>query len=330
MWTTILFLQLAVLCSCLNLEDQRIRNISWGQLNFIHTTDTHGWLPGHLLEQQYSSDWGDYVSFIHHMRERAEEKGVDILIVDTGDRHDGNGLSDATVPDGALSQKIFMEAPLDIVTIGNHELYHGEITRQEYDTLAPHFNDNYLTSNVDILVDGGWVSVGKRYRQFKTKTLGLNIVAFGFLFNFEGNSKNDTRVTIVEDAVKEPWFQEAIRIPDVDVFVIAGHIPVRFNQEFNTIVKEIRTIYPTVPIQALGGHSHIRDYTILDDYATAIESGRFLETIGWASIDNVKDRDSLEFSRSYIDFNLHSLTVHSETNLDQHDPEYSILLKVFK
>jgi len=27
-----------------------MRNLTWGQLNFLHTTDTHGWLAGHLLE----------------------------------------------------------------------------------------------------------------------------------------------------------------------------------------------------------------------------------------------------------------------------------------
>lgn len=27
-----------------------IRDLKWGQLNFLHTTDTHGWLAGHLQE----------------------------------------------------------------------------------------------------------------------------------------------------------------------------------------------------------------------------------------------------------------------------------------
>lgn len=26
------------------------RDIPWGQLNFLHTTDTHGWHAGHLQE----------------------------------------------------------------------------------------------------------------------------------------------------------------------------------------------------------------------------------------------------------------------------------------
>lgn len=29
------------------------RALEWGQLNFLHTTDTHGWLEGHLKEPNY-------------------------------------------------------------------------------------------------------------------------------------------------------------------------------------------------------------------------------------------------------------------------------------
>ena len=31
--------------------------LSWGMLNVLHTTDTHGWLEGHLKEQNYGADW---------------------------------------------------------------------------------------------------------------------------------------------------------------------------------------------------------------------------------------------------------------------------------
>lgn len=58
--------------------------LEWGQLNFLHTTDTHGWLEGHLKEQNYGADWGDYVSFTTAMKAKARELGVDLLLVDTG------------------------------------------------------------------------------------------------------------------------------------------------------------------------------------------------------------------------------------------------------
>lgn len=34
-------------------------------------------------------DWGDFVSFTRHMKRKAAELNVDLLLVDTGDLHDG-------------------------------------------------------------------------------------------------------------------------------------------------------------------------------------------------------------------------------------------------
>ena len=58
--------------------------LEWGQINFLHTTDTHGWLEGHLKERNYGADWGDFVTFSRHMRHKARNLGVDLLLVDTG------------------------------------------------------------------------------------------------------------------------------------------------------------------------------------------------------------------------------------------------------
>ena len=58
--------------------------LEWGQLNVLQTTDTHGWLEGHIKEQNYGADWGDFVSFVDHMRSKASALDVDLLLVDTG------------------------------------------------------------------------------------------------------------------------------------------------------------------------------------------------------------------------------------------------------
>lgn len=60
--------------------------LEWGQLNVLHTTDTHGWLEGHIKEKNYGADWGDWVSFVKHMRTEATKLDVDLLLVDTGVR----------------------------------------------------------------------------------------------------------------------------------------------------------------------------------------------------------------------------------------------------
>jgi 2',3'-cyclic-nucleotide 2'-phosphodiesterase (5'-nucleotidase family) len=58
--------------------------LEWGQLNILHTSDTHGWLEGHLKEANYGADWGDFVSFADAMKRKARSLGVDLLIIDTG------------------------------------------------------------------------------------------------------------------------------------------------------------------------------------------------------------------------------------------------------
>jgi 2',3'-cyclic-nucleotide 2'-phosphodiesterase (5'-nucleotidase family) len=60
------------------------RPLEWGQINFLQTTDTHGWLEGHIKEQNYGADWGDFVSFTRHMKRKAQRLGVDLLLIDTG------------------------------------------------------------------------------------------------------------------------------------------------------------------------------------------------------------------------------------------------------
>lgn len=95
------------------------RGLEWGQLNVLHTTDTHGWLAGHIKQANYGADWGDFVTFVRRLKTKAANLGVDLLLVDTGDLHDGAGLSDATAVDGELSNPIFQELnDYDLLTIG--------------------------------------------------------------------------------------------------------------------------------------------------------------------------------------------------------------------
>ena len=55
------------------------------------------------------------------MRERIEQDGNDLLLVDTGDRVEGNGLYDASNPQGNYTREIFKQQHMDIICIGNHE-----------------------------------------------------------------------------------------------------------------------------------------------------------------------------------------------------------------
>ncbi|PGH23005.1 hypothetical protein AJ80_02920 [Polytolypa hystricis UAMH7299] len=301
-----------------------LRNLTWGQLNFLHTTDTHGWLAGHLREASYSADWGDYVSFAARMREKAEADGTDLLLVDTGDRIEGNGLYDSSDPKGLYTADIFKQQHIDVLSSGNHELYKQNSSEDEYLITVPNFKGNYLASNIDIYdpQTGDLVPLAPRYKKFTTKVQGIRIVAFGFLFNFNGN-ENNTVVQPVEETIQEEWFQEAIREKGVDLFLVVGHVAAQ-SKEYSAIFKAIREVQWDTPIQFFGGHYHIRDYVKYDSKAYGLASGRFMETIGFMSISGLstdkkegsKERKSAgpSFNRKYIDNNLFSFYHHTGLN----------------
>ncbi|KAH9935238.1 Metallo-dependent phosphatase-like protein [Epithele typhae] len=291
------------------------RPLEWGDLNFIHTTDTHGWLLGHqkstFPEPNYSGDLGDFASFVAHMKKTALEKDVDLLLVDSGDLHDGTGLSDgypAGGVDGHESNKFLLRLPYDVMAIGNHELYIYNVTRDMHTNFAPKLNGRYLTSNVNITVvdetgEAVTVPVGERFAKFTTRK-GRKVTALGVLFDFTGNDKNTT-VQKVEDMVKESWFAEAIaEVPDF--FLLAGHMPITTSDK----CQDLRSFYhsgvhPNTPIVILGGHSHIRNCVPFDGRAIAFQSGRYMETVGWLSLnlDHVDKTSNLTFSRRYLDAN---------------------------
>jgi hypothetical protein len=102
-------------------------------------------------------------------------------------------------------------------------------------------------------------------------------MAFGVLFDFTGNS-NVSRVTKTADLVKQQWFRDAINYTKpIDLFLVIGHNPIRPSaptSTFGTLYKTIRGLRPDVPIQAFGGHTHIRDFFVYDDKTTGLESGK--------------------------------------------------------
>ncbi|CCG80847.1 Phosphoprotein phosphatase [Taphrina deformans PYCC 5710] len=313
--------------------------LHWGQVNFLATTDTHGWLAGHLLDPNYSADFGDFSSFVYRMKLQAKQMGVDLLLVDSGDLHDGTGLSDTTDLDGALTNPIFEKLPYDLLSIGNHELYVSGVALDTYHNFAPNWRGNYLTSNVEIYDDitGELVPLSDRYRHFTTEH-GVRIQSFGFLFNFTGNS-NQSVVTPVGVAVNQTWFQDQVSRQDIDLFVIVGHIPVRSSTEWNLVYAAIRAHHPTTPIQIFGGHNHIRDFAVYDASATALSAGRYCETVGWVSIDGLNSstarpsrtngtkiatvssipgttpnrNSTIGITRQYLDFNPVTFEYHTNT-----------------
>lgn len=275
-------------------------------------TSTHKFLS----RPSFSADWGDYVSFAKHLRDRADADGSDLILVDTGDRVEGNGLYDASEPKGEYTFDIAKEQQIDLICSGNHELYKANSSNNEYYKTVPNFKENYIASNLDIHdpETGEVKPLAQRFRKFTTKNQGIRILAFGFIFDFTDNA-NNTIIQPVEETVKEDWFQEAIRDKELDLIVVIGHVAIR-SKEYDAVFKAIRSVKWDIPIQFFGGHHHIRDYRIFDKKSTALASGRYMETIGFLSIKGINAGSKslakgLEFSRRYIDNNLYSLQHHS-------------------
>ena len=258
------------------------------------------------------------------MREMANARDADLLVIDTGDRVEGNGLYDSSEPKGVYLSDVLRQQHVDIMTAGNHELYKQNTSEAELLTTVPNFRSSYLASNINIVhpATHELVPLAPRFKKFTTVNRKTRIVAFGFLFDFTGNYKN-TIVQPVEETIEEDWFQEAIRDEAVDLFLVSGHVPVR-SREYIAIFRAIRAVNANVPIQFFGGHYHIRDYVRYDAAAAGLASGRFLETIGFLSIDNLPSDDTTtsltartppKFNRRYIDNNRRSFYHH--TGLDE-------------
>ncbi|KAH9485630.1 Secreted protein [Psilocybe cubensis] len=300
------------------------RQLEWGDINIIHTTDSHGWLLGHqkssFPEPNYSGTFGDFASFVTHMKELAIERDTDLLLVDSGDLHDGTGLTDG-FPAGGIdahdANQFIKQLPYDIMAIGNHELYIYANALDMHQNFAPSLKGRYLSSNVNITVlneKGQVVSVpvGERFAKFKTRK-GRKVTSLGVLFDFTGNDHN-TKVQKVSDMVKETWFAEAIK-EEPDFFLLVGHMPIA-RDDWPLVFNAVRAVHPTTPILILGGHTHIRDCLQLDGRSMSLESGRYMETIGWlsAKLDKKGSKKNITFSRRYLDPNRVTFEFHTRKN----------------
>jgi 2',3'-cyclic-nucleotide 2'-phosphodiesterase (5'-nucleotidase family) len=319
--------------------NEPLRPLQLGKLNFLHTTDTHGWVLGHTNQRQYSADWGDFISFHSNLKQISNDEGGDLLLIDTGDRHDGNGMSDLTTPNGKYSSKIFMMMDYDLITVGNHELYQADVSQFEFENTVPKYGDRFVSTNVQYKTDEGeFVTFGETHRYFQTDLNKYNILAFSFLFDFKmGNER--INVIPISTLIHEPWFLNLLNDysndKEVDAIVIFGHLPVSHDWlELYELHAVFRKYFPHTYIQYFGGHSHIRDFSVVDQLSTGLQSGRYCETVGFLSMDELPTSDDEDthyikanIHRRYIDFNIHSFMNHTRhTNLKKFNTEKGLFV----
>lgn len=95
-------------------------------------------------------------------------------------------MSDATSPNGRITNPIWQTIDYDLLTIGtigpssscclltssgNHELYVADISYETFNGFAKVYGERYITSNVQINnpKTGAFEYIGNRYRYFTTK-----------------------------------------------------------------------------------------------------------------------------------------------------------------
>lgn len=157
-----------------------------------------------------------------------------------------------------------------------------------------HWNGTYLTSNT--ILSQTHQPLGDRYTYLHGTYTNTTVLTFGFLYNFVGNCPL-TIVEHVQDVVQQDWFQQVllggrttlqkndtnITYEKYDAIMVLAHMDCS-DPLVSVIHDAIRAVVgPAMPVQFITGHSHRRKYSILDDYATSFEAGRYLDTIGFVS-----------------------------------------------
>ena len=129
-------------------------------------------------------------------------------------------------------------------------------------------------------------------------------MAFGVILDGTNNNKQMTRIQKAADMIKESWFQDAIKRDDIDLFVLIGHNPVKpgipkAESSYPLIMDTLRKARPSIPVQGFGGHTHRRDFHIYDPKSSAMESGKYCDTVGWLSLDAIKPKANPVQARAF-------------------------------
>lgn len=130
------------------------------------------------------------------------------------------------------------------------------------------------------------------------------ILVFGFIYHLQNPSP---KVVVLDpnDAMAQPWFETALQENEYDAILVMAHMGID-DEAVSAIRNGIRGIIGDgMPIQFVAGHTHQRRYTQVDDWSMAVESGRYLDTIGFMSFPTQTTIETLASNVSTIDLFQH-------------------------
>ncbi|EDQ86162.1 uncharacterized protein MONBRDRAFT_38537 [Monosiga brevicollis MX1] len=267
-------------------------------VNLLLITDTHSWVNGHQHTPDITADYSDLLSLHEHLRDYVRDtKQQAYLFLNNGDLNDGTGLSGYIKPSTTHILPIVRHMPFDAINCGNHELYDNASIADLVDSgFIKSWNGAYLTANIML---GPNQTLGHPYKRVQLADVGKpdatgHLLIFGFLYNMQGTAPAVT-VELVQNVVKSSWFINAIKgsmADDLAAIIVLAHM--HYVDPLVTVLRDaIRNISATdrLPIIFLTGHSHLRRFQQLDDFAISLEAGKYMDTIGYVSFDIPKATD---------------------------------------
>ncbi len=331
------------------------KSIPWGAINIVVVTDVHSWIAGNHKDDprhwpydahratNQDADYGHVLSFYQRLQDLVQhhnahhENPRDLWFVMNGDFVDGTGFSG--YPPVHLGP-ILQHMPWDAINVGNHELYHDETIQyiiDEQQQQLEHKTTNsthrwnqkgYLSSNTVLKHNHNKPMTGNKYAYLQGKHTNTTILAFGFLYDFDEGGSLTEHVN-VQDTLQEEWFQNVLNSDKFDAILVLAHMDC-LHPLIDGLLEGIRSALPehhkaTMPIQFVTGHTHRRCHSKLDPQAESFEAGRFLDTIGFVSLDTSStSSQSTVFQHRFWDANLeamHEILVHEHANVGYKNPE---------
>ncbi|GAX24521.1 hypothetical protein FisN_18Lh075 [Fistulifera solaris] len=302
-------------------------------ITILVVTDVHSWVGGHgPNEPHLNINYGHVVSFYERLLQHAQQQQQqqqqqqkDLFFVMNGDWIDGTGLSfDLT----ALTQ-ILQQMPWDAINVGNHELYHAPLL--EFITqpggMIDWFGNKYLSSN--IVLTKTQQTFGQRYVILQGNHSA--VLTFGFLYNMKDHV-DTVLVQEIEAVVQEAWFLDALHNNTYDAILVLAHMHVQ-DPLVQVLLQNIREqVGTTMPVQFITGHTHIRDYAILDEWSASFEAGRYLDTIGVVSFPKANQNTTTKnatqlFTHHFLDANHETLS--AVLDVDSIDTPKGVALSQF-
>ena len=125
--------------------------------------------------------------------------------------------------------------------------------------------------------------MGSRFRVINLPNNEGNVLVFGFLLTWTSHDTN-AYVTPIASHLKESWFAEAFSVANVKLIVCVCHIDTP-NAEVTGVMNHMKKGKPNTPITLLTGHGHVKRTSVPGEDAFAMETGRYLESVGIVSFD---------------------------------------------